>query len=324
MASKTRAVSPAKEGKKTGHRHSFNLGYLTREGMRNVWSNRLMSFASIVVLTSCLMLIGIAFLLFANINVALQGVQEQNVIMVYLDDNITEEEINTVGQDIRMITDVESAQFVSKQEAYEKQLKSLGEDAKLMEGLETNPLPDSYEITLRSLEHYDTVMTDLKGIEHVSSVRGNSDLANQVRQLRRAVSVISIGIIVMLLLVSLFIIANTIRVTMYNRRLEISIMKAVGATNWFVRWPFVIEGIVIGILSGGLAELLVWGIYRATMKSLGNVFSVLGGAAIPFQQYAVTMLISFVVVGVLAGVLGGIVSMARYLKEQGSVVSNEN
>ena len=111
---------------------------------------------------------------------------------------------------------------------------------------------------------------------------------------------------------------------MYNRRLEISIMKAVGATNWFVRWPFVIEGIVIGILSGGLAELLVWGIYRATMKSLGNVFSVLGGAAIPFQQYAVTMLISFVVVGVLAGVLGSIVSMARYLKEQGSVVSNEN
>ena len=312
------------KSKKTRHRSSFNVGYLTKEGVRNVWSNRLMSVASVAVLTSCLLLIGVAFLLFANINVALKDVQEQNIIMVYLDDNISEEDINTVGQDIRMIGDVDSAEFVSKEDAYQAQLESLGDDAKLMEGLEENPLPDSYEVYLKTLEHYDGVVDSLKSIDNVSSVRGNSDLAEQVRQLSRAVTIVSVGIIIMLLAVSLFIIANTVRVTMYNRRLEISIMKAVGATNWFIRWPFIIEGIIIGIVSGLISELLVWALYSLTMRNVGSVFALLGSAAIPFSAYAVPMLLAFIFVGILAGAVGSIVSMTRYLKEQGSVISDEN
>ena len=249
-------------------RRSFNVGYLTKEGIRNVWSNRLMSVASVAVLTSCLLLIGVAIMLYANIDMALDDVQEQNIIMVYLDDNISEEDINTVGQDIRMISDIESAEFVSKEEAYQSQLESLGDDAKLMEGLEENPLPDSYEVYLKTLDHYDSVQESLKSIDHVASVRGNSDLAEQVRQLSRAVTIISVGIIIMLLAVSLFIIANTVRVTMYNRRLEISIMKAVGATNWFIRWPFIIEGVIIGIVSGLVSEGLVWALYSIALKNL--------------------------------------------------------
>ena len=305
-------------------RRSFNVGYLTKEGVRNVWSNRLMSVASVAVLTSCLLLIGVAIMLYANIDMALDDVQEQNIIMVYLDDNISEEDINTVGQDIRMISDIESAEFVSKEEAYQSQLESLGDDAKLMEGLEENPLPDSYEVYLKTLDHYDTVQESLKSINHVASVRGNSDLAEQVRQLSRAVTIVSVGIIVMLLAVSLFIIANTVRVTMYNRRLEISIMKAVGATNWFIRWPFIIEGIIIGIVSGIVSEGLVWALYSLALKNIGNVFSMLGGQAIPFSAYAGKMLIAFIFVGILAGAVGSIVSMARYLKEQGSVILDDN
>lgn len=321
---KTEKKQKAASAKSTKSRRSFNVGYLTKEGVRNVWSNRLMSVASIAVLTSCLLLIGVAVMLFANINMALDDVQEQNIIMVYLDDNISEEDINTVGQDIRMISDIESAEFVSKEDAYQSQLESLGDDAKLMEGLEENPLPDSYEVYLKTLDHYDTVQDSLKAIDHVSSVRGNSDLAEQVRQISRAVTIVSVGIIIMLLAVSLFIIANTVRVTMYNRRLEISIMKAVGATNWFIRWPFIIEGVIIGIVSGLVSELLVFGLYELALKNIGNVFSMLGGAAIPFSAYAVKMLIAFILVGILAGAVGSIVSMARYLKEQGSVISDDN
>lgn len=321
-AEKKQKAASAKSTK--NRRRSFNVGYLTKEGVRNVWSNRLMSVASIAVLTSCLLLIGVAVMLFANINMALEDVQEQNIIMVYLDDNISEEDINTVGQDIRMISDIESAEFVSKEDAYQSQLESLGDDAKLMEGLEENPLPDSYEVYLKTLDHYDTVQDSLKAIDHVSSVRGNSDLAEQVRQISRAVTIVSVGIIIMLLAVSLFIIANTVRVTMYNRRLEISIMKAVGATNWFIRWPFIIEGVIIGIVSGFVSELLVFGLYELALKNIGNVFSMLGGAAIPFSAYAVKMLIAFILVGILAGAVGSIVSMARYLKEQGSVISDDN
>ena len=167
----------ASSTKTTRSRRSFNVGYLTKEGIRNVWSNRLMSVASVAVLTSCLLLIGVAIMLYANIDMALDDVQEQNIIMVYLDDNISEEDINTVGQDIRMISDIESAEFVSKEEAYQSQLESLGDDAKLMEGLEENPLPDSYEVYLKTLDHYDSVQESLKSIDHVASVRGNSDLA---------------------------------------------------------------------------------------------------------------------------------------------------
>lgn len=304
-------------------RRSLNVGYLTREGAKNVWSNRMMSIASIVVLTSCLMIIGLAVMLFANIHVALQGVQNQNVIMVYLDDKCTADEAATAGQDIRMILDVDNVKFVSKEEAYQQQLKSLGENASVMQGLDKNPLPDAYEVTLKSLEHYRSVEQQLKEIDNVSSVRGNSELASQVRQLRRAVSIISIGIIVMLLLVSLFIIANTIRVTMYSRRLEISIMKAVGATNGFIRWPFLVEGGIIGVISAVLAELLVWLIYALTAHSLGNIFSVLGGSVVRFWSCGGWLLFGFILVGILAGVVGSAVSMARYLKEQESVVSYE-
>ena len=316
----------AKSEKKTPTRRrgSFNVGYLSKEGVSNVWSNRLMSVASVAVLTSCLLLIGVAVMLYANIDKALEDVQEQNVIMVYLDDNISEEDINIVGQDIRMIGDVDSAEYVSKEDAYQSQLESLGDDAKLMEGLDENPLPDSYVVNLKSLEHYNSVVDSLKSINHVSSVRGNSDLAEQVRQLSRAVTIISVGIIIMLLAVSLFIIANTVRVTMYNRRLEISIMKAVGATNWFIRWPFIIEGIILGIVSGIISELLVWALYTLAVHNVGSMFSLLGGQAVAFSSYAVPMLLVFIFVGILAGAVGSIVSMARYLKEQGSVISDES
>ncbi|MDO4832308.1 MAG: permease-like cell division protein FtsX [Clostridia bacterium] len=303
---------------------SFNINYLTKEGVRNVWSNRLMSIASIAVLSSCLVLIGCAIMLFVNINSMLENVEDQNVIMVYLNDGITDEQVNKVGQDIRMIPSVASVDFVSKEDAYKSQLESMGDEASLLDGLEENPLPDAYKVTLENLNDYDNVMTMLTSVENTLSVRGNSDLAGQVRQIRSGVTYISVGMIIMLLAVSLFIIANTVRVTMYNRRLEISIMKAVGATNWFIRWPFIIEGILIGIISGFVSLLLVFGLYELALKSLGTIFTLFGATSIPFSSYALPMLLAFILIGVFAGVFGSIFSMGRYLKEQGSVVSDDN
>lgn len=322
MAKKT-TVKPAKatSQKQTAtKRNSFNVSYLTKEGIRNVWSNRMMSFASVAVLVSCLLIIGLAVLLYANINAALESVQDQSVIMVYLADDISDTDASKAGQDIRMIADVEDASFVSKEQAYQEQLKELGDDAALMEGMTDNPLPDAYRVQLKTLENYDNVVENLKSIANVDSVRGNSDLAGQVRELKNAASIVCIGMIAILLIVSLFIISNTVRVTMYNRRLEISIMKAVGATNWFVRWPFIVEGIVIGIISGLLSEGLVYGLYELTMKAVSGVFSVLGDQPISFGSYAGPMLLCFILVGVLAGTLGSIISMSRYLKEQEGVV----
>lgn len=309
---------------KVKHKTSVNISYLTKEGVKNVWSNRLMSIASVAVLTSCLVLIGCAVMIFVNINAMLENVEDQNVIMVYLNDDLSEDKINKAGQDIRMIPNVQAVDFVSKEDAYEEQLKSMGDEAKLLDGLEENPLPDAYKVTLSSLDDYDNVLKMLTSVENTLSIRGNSELASQVRQIRTGVTYISIGMIVMLLAVSLFIIANTVRVTMYNRRLEISIMKAVGATNWFIRWPFIIEGIVIGIIAGFVSLLLVFGLYQLTMSSLGTLFTLFGTQTIAFGSYALPMLLAFILIGIFAGVFGSIFSMARYLKEQGSVVSDDN
>ncbi|NLL63818.1 MAG: ABC transporter permease [Ruminococcaceae bacterium] len=310
--------------KQIRYKSSFNVGYLTKEGFRNVKSNKLMSMASIAVLTSCLVLIGCAVMIFININAMLENIEDQNVIMVYLEDNLTKEQVNKVYQDIKMIPTVEEATFVDKETAYAKQLKEMGEQAKLLEGLEKNPLPNAYKVTLASLDNYDNVLKLLKSVNNTIGVRGNSNLAGQVRDIRAGVTYISLGIIVMLLAVSLFIIANTVRVTMYNRRLEISIMKAVGATNWFIRWPFIIEGVVIGVIASFVSLALVFGIYQLVINSLGTLFTLFGTTSISFLTYALPLLVAFLFIGVSAGIFGSIFSMARYLKEQGSVVNDDN
>lgn len=306
------------KNKKNNNRSSLN--YLTKEGFHNVWANRLMSVASIAVLTSCLVMIGIATLLFLNIESMLGRIEAQNIVMVFIKDDLSQGQIDKVGQDIRIIPNIEKCEFVSKEEAYQKQLKSLGNDAALLEGI-NNPLPNSYKVTLKSMEEFSSTVSQIRSVDNILSIRENSTLAKQLAQLRSTVTVASVGIVVLLLMVSLFIIANTVRVTMYNRKLEISIMKAVGATNWFIRWPFIIEGIILGVLSGLVSLLLVFGLYSITANSFSDVFSLVGGTAIRFSDYAGQMLLGFISIGVVAGTSGSIVSMGRYLKEQGSVVS---
>jgi cell division transport system permease protein len=157
----------------------------------------------------------------------------------------------------------------------------------------------------------------INNLNNVLRVRENSDLAAKLTTIRHTVSVVSTSIIVLLLFVSLFIIANTIKVTMFNRRLEISIMKSVGATSWFIRWPFMLEGMILGALSGILALLAVWGVYSFAVHSLSALFSDLGSrSALPFSHYAGLMLLGFIAIGIVAGAGGSTFSISKYLKEQ--------
>lgn len=298
-----------------------SIQYLTKEGCKNIRTNRLMSFASIAVLTSCLILIGCSAMLFLNINNMLENVEAQNIVMVFIDDGLTQAEQDDIGTQISQLDNVKSSQYVSKEESFKDQLKGLGKDAELLKGLDENPLPNAFKVTLKDMSKFDETVASVKQIKNILSIRENSKLANQLTKIRSTVTYISIGITAMLLLVSLFIIANTVRVTMFNRRLEINIMKAVGATNWFIRWPFIIEGVILGVISGLLSVLLVFGIYSLALNSFTDVISILGSGAVPFSHYAGYMLLIFIAVGVVAGAGGSIVSMNKYLKVQGSVVS---
>ncbi len=302
-------------------KNRMNLRYLTREGLRSLYVNHLMSFASVSVLFSCLVMIGLAFLVLVNLNQMIDNLEEQNVIMVFVEDGASEEEQSQLGSTIRALSYVGSAEFVSKEDALEQMMQEFGSTPELLTNLEQNPLPDAYKVTVSDMARFDETVTRLQALPQVFSTRENHEIASQLAGTRNSLSAISLGIIGVLLLVSLFIISNTIRVTMSTRELEISIMKSVGATNSFIRWPFMVEGILLGIISALLSLLAVWGVYRFMLRSMHFLAGTLFGDAIlrPFRNYAYTLLAGFLLIGVFTGIFGSTFSIRRYLKEKGFV-----
>ena len=300
-----------------------SLKYLTHEGFRNVWVNRLMSLASVTVLMACLIIMGAGIMIYFNINNVVDKVQSQNVVMVYVADDASEDETTQIGTSLKGISNVESCEFVPKEVAFQEQIQSMGGDAALFEGFDEIPLPDAYKVTVKDLSQFENTVSQIKQINKVDSVRENSDLASKLLSLCHAVSIVSVGLVIMLFLVALFIISNTIRITMFSRKLEISIMKAVGATNWFIRWPFMIEGMILGTISGIVSLGVLWGLYAVAEKVFAQTLSLIGFSLVPFSEYWWQILLVFVAIGLFTGGFGSLVSMAKYLKEQGSVVSDD-
>lgn len=300
-----------------------SLKYLTHEGFRNVWVNRLMSLASVTVLMACLIIMGAGIMIYFNINNVVDKVQSQNVVMVYVADDASEDETTQIGTSLKGISNVESCEFVPKEVAFQEQIQSMGGDAALFEGFDEIPLPDAYKVTVKDLSQFENTVSQIKQINKVDSVRENSDLASKLLSLRHAVSIVSVGLVIMLFLVALFIISNTIRITMFSRKLEISIMKAVGATNWFIRWPFMIEGMILGTISGIVSLGVLWGLYAVAEKVFAQTLSLIGFSLVPFSGYWWQILLVFVAIGLFTGGFGSLVSMTKYLKEQGSVVSDD-
>lgn len=295
---------------------SASLTYLTKEGLRNIRSNSLMSLASVGVLMSCLIMIGVAFLLFVNIDSMLGDVSQENVIMVFIEDDATDDEIVEMGRKIREMNNVKEAVFIPKEEAFPEVMESIGSAATLFEGMESDLLPDAYEITLNDMGKYDESVKELEKLDNVIQLRHNREFASQLTNIRTTGGYISVAVILMLLVVSLFIISNTVKVTMYNRRLEIKIMKSVGATKWFIRWPFIVEGVVLGVISGLISLGIVFVIYFFASDAVADISGVFAVKPVPFKDYALVMLAAFVATGVITGAFGSIVSMNKYLKEQ--------
>ncbi len=300
-----------------------SLGYLTREGFRNIWVNRMLSLATIVVLISCLIIVGSGSLIFLNINAVLDLIEGQNVVMVYVNDNADDTMTQTLGVQLEAHTNVLKVEFVPREEAFQRQIEAYGDKANLLEGLSPEILPDAYKVTVKDLELFDATVGEIKSYENVLQVRENSDLAGKLASIRNAVTYISIGIVAILFFVSLFIVSNTIRITIYNRRLEISIMKAVGATNAFIRWPFMVEGILLGLFSAILGLGIQYGVYSVASIWLTNMLSMLGGEAINFLDYIWVIFGIFAFIGVVIGAFGSIISLNKYLKEHSNVVEND-
>lgn len=297
-----------------------SLRYLFKEGFRNTWSNRMMSIASICVLMSCLVLIGCASMIFLNIESLLGRIEEENVVMVYIQDGTTDADINAMGDSLKKMDNIKEVEFVSKESAWQEQLDTMEEaQAKFFTEISSDiPLPDAYKVTVNDLSQFDSTVDQIKQLQHIDTIRENKDLAQKLVTIRHGVEVISFVIVAVLLAISVFIIQNTIKLTVYSRRLEISIMKSVGATNGFVRLPFVVEGMILGVISGVISLGLVWAFYEFAINQFGDLISSLGLEALKFSNYALPMLGIFIAIGIVTGVGGALLSMGKYLNKEGS------
>lgn len=297
--------------------------YLVKEGFRNTWTNRMMSIASICVLLSCLVLIGSASMIFLNINSLVQKIEDENVIMVYIDDEATDADIDEMGIKLNDISNVEKIEFVAKEDAWAEQIATMDEAQAefFTETTDEIPLPDAYKVTVNDLNQFTSTVKEIKALDHIYTVRQNTDLAKKLATLSHGITIIAIVIISVLFAISLFIISNTIKLTVYSRRLEISIMKSVGATNSFVQLPFVVEGIILGVVAGVLSLFAVWGIYEVAVKSFADVFRSIGLTALTFADYALPILGIFIAIGIVSGVGGSLITMRKYLTKEGSEIS---
>ncbi|MBO5064770.1 MAG: permease-like cell division protein FtsX [Clostridia bacterium] len=299
-----------------------SLSYLTREGFRNIWVNRLLSLATIVVLVSCLVIVGSGSLIFLNITSVLDLIEDQNVVMVYIKDEADKAQMDILNGQLSGMENVEKVEFVSREEAFERQKAAYGDKANLLEGLDANILPNAYKVTVKDLSQFDATVAGIKTLDNVLHIHENSELAGKLASIRNAVSYVCIGVVAVLFFVSMFIVANTIRITIFNRRLEISIMKAVGATNMFIRWPFIVEGVLLGVFSAVIALGIQYGVYEVASIWLSDIMSMLGGTVVPFVDYIWIIFGMFVFIGVFIGSFGSIVSLNKYLKEHSNVVEN--
>ena len=292
------------------------FGYLAKEGFKNVWNNRIMSIASVCVLISCLVLTGAAALFSMNVDNVVESVGKSNETSVYVKDGYSQLEAVYVGKEIEKLDNVESATFLSKEDAIKQYKSTLGDDL-FAEMQGRNKLPDSFIVVMKDLSKYDDTVAQIKKIDGVDSISNHRELAKKLTDISNLVNMICIAVVCALTIISIFIIANTIRATMYSRRFEISIMKSVGATNSFVRWPFLIEGMIIGLISaivstGAIAILyetaqaLVYQIVPIDFIPITNVIRITGGL--------------FAIAGIVIGFFGSFISIRKYLKMEGNEI----
>ncbi len=293
--------------------------YLVKQGFKNLWNNRLMSLASIGVLVSCMLLIGAAALLAVNVSNVVDELEDQSEAIVYLDDGTSDADRERIRKDIIATGKISTVEFISKEEALSSMMESMGSEGLLFDAYkDNNNLPDSYRITFDDVSHLENTVAAIEKIDGVFSVSAMTEVANVITGIKKMAYIGGIVIIGLLIAVSLMIVGNTIKITVFSRRREISIMKYVGATNGFIRLPFVVEGMSLGIISGAIAYGLIYFGYdyltNWVLSQKSDWFSMIVSGMVPFSAISSQLLIGFLCGGALIGVFGCAAFIGKHLK----------
>lgn len=303
MSRKRRKKSPRKAG----------FSYFMREGLSSIFVHGFTSFAAVTVIAACLMITGIFSLVAYNIDLQIQQLSGESEIVVYIDDSVSREDAVALGLKIRRLDNVKEAIFVTKEQLFDDYLEQLGDEAYVMEDLrEDNPLRDSYQINMKDVSLHKETVEALEALQGIAASSSNQEVSERLILLRRVVNLISYTLVAMLGAVNIFIIANTVKLAMLARREEIAIMKMVGATNHFIRAPFVVEGVSLGLCGALLAFFVQWGVYHYVTGKLAEGTAIL--TMVPFTQVWQPTLFIMLAAGLILGVGGSTLTIRKYLR----------
>ena len=292
---------------------SSKIGYLIKEGFKSIATHGFMSFASVTIIVACLVIMGSFTLIAVNIGSMLDGLEAENQVVAYVEETFTEEEARALQPEIEYISNVRLCRFVPRQQAMEE-FATQFEDQTLFQDVDASILRDRYIIYLNDISLMEQTQADLYNIIGIANVQAHLGVAQGFVAVRNVVSAVSLILVVVLVVVSVFIMSNTVKLATLSRREEIAIMKMVGASNWFIRFPFVVEGLVLGLLGAIIAFLLEWGVYdivadRIMSGLIGRLVTV-----IPFAHLSPIVLPVYLGVGLAVGVFGSTIAIRNYLQ----------
>ena len=291
------------------------ISYFLAEGFRNVFKNKKSTFSCLGVMCATMLIFGLFFTIGENINSWVKNLEQEQGMQVFMDYDATEEEIRSLNEDLNKIEGVNSVTFVSKEDAYNSMKEKFGKNENALRGFTADAFSVSYMVTLTDLSMNDQVYNSINNLDTVREIQNKRDTIQTLSKVGNTIQIVTFVMFAILILISLFIISNTIKLTVHARRKEISIMKYVGATNGFIRTPFMIEGIIIGIISGVLSILIVGGGYNYIATHLANseTWQKLSLDLLSFGDMFGQIVLVYMILGVGIGIVGSSISMRKYL-----------
>ena len=294
------------------------LGYLIGEGFSNVFKNKKSTGASLMIMCATMIIFGVFLILGENINYFVENVESAQGIQVFATREATDEDIKKLGEEILKINGVNKIEFKSKEEGLEQLKERFAENQEVIAGYEgeNNILTDSYIVTLTDLNLLSQVKGEVEKLENVKTITSSDKTVTALINLANGIKIVTAVILILLIIISIFIISNTIKLTVHARRKEISIMKYVGATNGFIRWPFIVEGMIIGILASIISIVIVGGAYSVIAENIVNsdFMQIIDMSLVTFGEMFNSIIVVYMLLGIGIGALGSIISMRKYLK----------
>ena len=296
----------------------YNIfGYLIGEGFSNVFKNKKSTGASLMIMCATMIIFGIFLILGENINHFVAEVESAQGVQVFINNDATQEQIDEIGDKIRQIDGVSTVEYVSKDDALQQMKDRFGDKQDLLEGYEENNIfPASYVVTLTDLTKSQEVQDQILTFDNIKKITSKDETVTTLINLANGIKIVTGVILVLLVVISIFIIANTIKLTVHARRKEISIMKYVGATNGFIRWPFMVEGIIIGIISALISIVILGFVYNFVADTIINssMATTLQLNLLTFSNMLSMLLVVYIVMGTGIGAIGSAISMKKYLE----------